>query len=136
MCAEIGDLDAISSFSFSPRSRYLFLESTHGELFPMAENPMRTEHETSGPGEAAGVREAAALRPRDESADQVGGESVDSRADVPAELTVHAHPADAEEATLSDEDIAAFRRRVADGFYNSRDVADEVARRMLRSGDI
>ena len=41
-----------------------------------------------------------------------------------------------EEAGLSDEEIQMYRRRVADGLYNSREVADEVARRMMKRGDI
>jgi hypothetical protein len=57
-------------------------------------------------------------------------------ADSPAVLSATAHPADVEEAGLSDEEIAMYRRRVAEGLYNSREVADEVARRMLRRGDI
>lgn len=59
-----------------------------------------------------------------------------AQADSPAALSAISHPADAEEAGLSDEEIAMYRRRVADGVYNSREVADEVARRMLRRGDI
>ena len=58
------------------------------------------------------------------------------QADSPAALAATPHPADAEEAGLSDEEIAMYRRRVAEGLYNSREVADEVARRMLRRGDI
>ena len=57
-------------------------------------------------------------------------------ADSPAVLSGSSHPADAEEAGLSEEEIAMYRRRVAEGLYNSREVADEVARRMLRRGDI
>ena len=59
-----------------------------------------------------------------------------SEADSPAVISATLHPADAEEAGLSDEEIAMYRRRVAEGLYNSREVADEVARRMLRRGDI
>lgn len=59
-----------------------------------------------------------------------------SQADRPAVISATLHPADAEEAGLSDEEIAMYRRRVAEGLYNSREVADEVARRMLRRGDI
>ena len=57
-------------------------------------------------------------------------------ADSPAVVSAMSHPADAEEAGLTDEEIAMYRRRVAEGLYNSREVADEVARRMLRRGDI
>ena len=60
----------------------------------------------------------------------------DPRTDIPARLASEAHPADAEEGGLTDEEIALYRRRVAEGFYNSRDVAAEVARRLLRSRDI
>ena len=60
----------------------------------------------------------------------------DPRADIPARLASEEHPADAEEAGLTDEEIALYRRRVAERFYNSREVVAEVARRMLRSRDI
>jgi hypothetical protein len=56
--------------------------------------------------------------------------------DSPALLSALSHPADAEEAGLSEEEIAMYRRRVAEGLYSSREVADEVARRMLRRGDL
>ena len=59
-----------------------------------------------------------------------------AQADSPAVLSATSHPADAEEAGLSDEEIATYRRRVAEGVYDSREVTDEVARRMLRRGDI
>ena len=60
----------------------------------------------------------------------------DPRTDIPARLASEAHPADAEDGGLTDEEIALYRRRVAEGFYNSREVAAEVARRLLRSPDI
>lgn len=60
----------------------------------------------------------------------------DLRADIPERLASDAHPADVEEAGLTDEEIAIYRRRVAEGFYSSREIAAEVARRMLRSRDI
>lgn len=102
------------------------------------------------------MREERALRPDDENAEpmgsvdgrepsrgasdsdasETGDVAGDLRADAPAELSVHSHPADIEEAALSDEEIDTYRRRVADGSYNSRDVAADVARRMMKSGDI
>jgi hypothetical protein len=57
-------------------------------------------------------------------------------ADSPAALAALSHPADVDAAGLSDEEIAMYRRRVEEGLYNSREVADEVARRMMRRGDI
>jgi len=60
----------------------------------------------------------------------------DPHADVAADLLARTQPADVEEGGLSDEEIDAYRRRVAEGFYNTREVAAEVARRMLRSGDL
>jgi len=60
----------------------------------------------------------------------------DPRLDIPARLASEAHPADAEEGGLTDEELALYRRRVAEGFYDSREVAAEVARRLLRSRDI
>ncbi len=56
--------------------------------------------------------------------------------DAPAQLASEPVLADVEEAGLTDEEIAMYRRRVAEGFYNSPEVAAEVARRMLRSRDI
>jgi hypothetical protein len=58
------------------------------------------------------------------------------RTDVAAPLSPVPHPADAEELGLSDEEILLYRRRVAEGMYNTREVADEVARRMLKRGDV
>jgi hypothetical protein len=60
----------------------------------------------------------------------------DVPSDAPATLSATSHPADVEEAGLSDEEIQMYRRRVAEGLYNSREVADEVARRMMKRGDI
>lgn len=71
-------------------------------------------------------------REQPSSSDQAEGASVDS----PTPLAAIAHPADVEEVGLSDDEITIYRRRVADGLYNSREVADEVARRMMRRGDI
>jgi hypothetical protein len=60
----------------------------------------------------------------------------DPRTDIPARLASETLLADVEEAGLTEEEIAMYRRRVAEGFYNSREVAAEVARRMVRSRDI
>ena len=57
------------------------------------------------------------------------------RTDAPAPLSATSQLADSE-AGLTEEEIALYRKRVADGVYNSREVADEVARRMMRRGDI
>lgn len=65
-----------------------------------------------------------------------GGETGDLRAEIEATLPDQALAADVGETALSDEEIDAYRRRVAEGFYNRRDLAAEVARRMLRRGDI
>lgn len=62
------------------------------------------------------------------------GESAPS--DSPASLSALSHPADSEEESLTEDEIALYRSRVAEGLYNSREVADEVARRMMRRGDI
>ena len=67
---------------------------------------------------------------------QADGSAADLRADTPAALSAAPHLADAEEPGLSDEEIAMYRRRVADGMYNTHEVAAEVARRMMRRGDI
>jgi hypothetical protein len=72
----------------------------------------------------------------DVSTEQADGTSTEMRTDAPATLSAVSFPADFEEASLSDEEIDMYRRRVADGMYNTREVASEVARRMLRRGDI
>jgi hypothetical protein len=72
----------------------------------------------------------------DASTDQADGASTDVLTDAPAELSAAAYPADIEEASLSDDEIAMYRARVAEGMYNTREVANEVARRMMRRGDI
>jgi negative regulator of flagellin synthesis FlgM len=41
-----------------------------------------------------------------------------------------------EGSSLSPERIAQLRQRVLDGAYNSLDVVDEVARRILATGDL
>ena len=74
--------------------------------------------------------------PAGPSTPQADGTSAEPRADAPATLSSAPHLADAEEPGLSDEEIAMYRRRVADGMYNTREVAAEVARRMMRRGDI
>ena len=61
---------------------------------------------------------------------------LDPRSDSPAQLASGPLLADVEEAGLTDEEVAIYRRRVAEGFYNSREVAAEVARRMLRRHDV
>ena len=80
--------------------------------------------------------ETAANRDDESSVPPADGAAPDVRSDTPAPLSAVSHPADAEEFGLTDEDIATYRRRVADGLYNTREVADEVARRMLKRGDI
>lgn len=40
------------------------------------------------------------------------------------------------EASLSPERLAELRQRVLDGAYNSLEVVDEVARRILANGDL
>ena len=72
----------------------------------------------------------------DAAADQADGSSNDVRTDAPVVLSAVSFPADVEDAAMSDEELEMYRRRVADGTYNTREVAAEVARRMLRRGDI
>ncbi|HEX6050848.1 MAG TPA: hypothetical protein VFZ21_16330 [Gemmatimonadaceae bacterium] len=93
---------------------------------------MANEQVTPGDGASAGRVPAtdAAGAAENASAER------ESRPDVPAQLASETVLADVEEAGLTDEEIAMYRRRVAEGFYNSREVAAEVARRMLRSRDI
>ena len=95
---------------------------------------MREEHGL--PQDRDAERGETANRVDDPSATQADGTSADLRSDMPAHLSAVSHPADAEEFGLSDEDIATYRHRVANGLYNTPAVADEVARRMLRRGDI
>lgn len=93
---------------------------------PMPNDRDTIERENAVPGRRPRSDE------RPSSSDQADGTS----ADTPAPLRGTAYPADVEEAGLSEEEIAHYRRRVADGLYNTREVADEVARRMMRRGDI
>jgi hypothetical protein len=83
--------------------------------------------------DATGAGAASGAGP---SSPQADGTSADPRADTPAGLSLTPHLADAEEPGLSDEEIAMYRRRVAEGVYDSREVADEIARRIMRRGDI
>ena len=64
------------------------------------------------------------------------GRAVVRQTDIAAPLSSVPHPADAEELGLTEEEILLYRRRVAEGMYNTREVADEVARRMLKRGDV
>ena len=62
----------------------------------------------------------------------------DTRGDAAAPVVSDDRPVDIgalEQAGLTDEEIALYRRRIAEGFYNSEAVAAEVARRMLRNRD-
>ena len=95
---------------------------------------MREEHGL--PHDRNAERGEATNRVDDASATQADGASADLRSDMPAQLSAVSHPADAEEFGLSDEEIATYRRRVANRLYNTPEVADEVARRILRRGDI
>jgi negative regulator of flagellin synthesis FlgM len=87
---------------------------------------------TTGRAQPAGVDEA--------STEQADGASTEAtsplRSDAPAALSAISRPADIEHAGLSDEEVDEYRRRVASGMYNTREVADEIARRMMRRGDI
>jgi hypothetical protein len=102
----------------------------------MEKSPMREDQELPADRESVGLGETAASREDGASVTQADGTSAELRSDVPAPLSAISHPADAEDLGMSDDDIAMYRRRVADGLYNTREVADEVARRMLRRGDI
>jgi hypothetical protein len=95
---------------------------------PIDHQDAERRERTTGRAQPSDVGEA--------STEQDAGTSPDVRTDAPAELSAAGYPADIEEAGLSDEEIAMYRRRVADGLYNTRDIADEVARRMMRRGDI
>ena len=98
---------------------------------------MRDDNATPGDRDDAHRANAPKLRrvPRDGS--EASNELAEGAAsDSPAPLSALSHPADVEEASLTEDEIALYRRRVAEGLYNSREVADEVARRMMRRGDI
>ena len=119
--------DGYARFRFLSATRYLL------SISPM-ELPMREDHEL--PQDRGAGHGETVNRVDDAPATQADGTSADLRTDVPAHLSATSHPADAEEFGLSDEEIAIYRRRVANGLYNTPEVADEVARRMLRRGDI
>jgi hypothetical protein len=88
------------------------------------------------PEEGGAMRGASVPREPTPLAPGADADCEDHMLEVEAELAGHLHAADVEGATLSDEEIDAYRRRVAEGFYNTREMAAEVARRMLRRGDI
>ena len=92
---------------------------------------MRDDNVIPGDRENAAGANAANHRraPRGES------EGSAEQADI-APLSALSHPVDVDEESLTEDEIALYRRRVAEGLYNSREVADEVARRMMRRGDI
>jgi hypothetical protein len=102
----------------------------------MEKLPMRDEHVLPIDRENAGRGDKGTGRENDPSSAQADGTPAELLTDTPAALSALSHPADAEDPGLSDEEIATYRQRVADGMYNTREVADEVARRMLRRGDI
>lgn len=98
-----------------------------------------SEPDNAARSNAAAARGMPLPRDRDLSDADTSAADLTSRdlqTDVEAGLSARTQPADIEEGGLSDEEIDAYRRRVAEGFYNSREMAAEVARRMLRSGDI
>ena len=65
-----------------------------------------------------------------------GNDAGESQPDTPTALVGAPRPADMDGTTLTEADIADYRRRIVDGVYNSREIADEVARRLLQSGDV
>ena len=98
---------------------------------------MRDDNVIPGDRENAAGANAANHRraPRGES--EGSAEQADiTPPDSPAPLSALSHPVDVDEESLTEDEIALYRRRVAEGLYNSREVADEVAQRMMRRGDI
>lgn len=83
-----------------------------------------------------GTARTQPVRVDDASADSAAVDVAERRTDAPATVSATTHPADIEEAGLSDEEIAMYRRRVDAGVYNTHEVADEVVRRMMKRGDI
>jgi hypothetical protein len=110
-------------------SRYLLLEFIHERVAMRDDQALPLNRDE-------GRREETPAPPGGSSTPQADGTSSDPRADAPATVSSAPHLADAEEPGMSDEEIAMYRRRVADGMYNTREVAAEVARRMMRRGDI
>jgi hypothetical protein len=100
----------------------------------MEKQPMRDDQ--PAPDERQNTnRVDAGKRRRSTRGERAAAQSEQKRADAPAPLSAASQLADSE-AGLTDEEIALYRQRVADGVYNSREVAEEVARRMMRRGDI
>jgi hypothetical protein len=98
---------------------------------------MRDDHVSPTDRENAGrEKPVKGRRSKRRDSTSTSGAPEPAAADSPAPLAAVPHPADVEEAGLSDEEVALYRRRVAEGLYNSREVADEVARRMMKRGDI
>ena len=98
---------------------------------------MRDDNVIPGGRDKARRGDAAQLRRAERGESEASNDQAESTpSDSPAPLSALSFPADVEEASLTEDEIALYRRRVAEGLYNSREVADEVARRMMRRGDI
>lgn len=98
---------------------------------------MRDDNVIPGGGDTADHGDAAHPRRAGLGESEVPNDQAESKpSDSPASLSALSFPADVEEASLTEDEIAVYRRRVAEGLYNSREVADEVARRMMRRGEI
>ena len=133
--AQRGDSeDATSHFSSTRCGRYLLLKSQMEKLRMRQDRTVPIERKDDERRD--GTTGRAQTGGDETSTDQADGSSTDVRTDAPAALSAVSFPADIEEAVLSDEEIEMYRRRVAEGMYNTREVAAEVARRMLRRGDI
>jgi hypothetical protein len=99
----------------------------------MEKQPMRDDQ--AAPDERPNTDRVDAGKGRRSRGERSAAKSERKRTDAPAPLSATPQLADSE-AGLTDEEIAMYRKRIADGVYNSREIAEEVARRMMRRGDI
>ncbi|MCE2940320.1 MAG: flagellar biosynthesis anti-sigma factor FlgM [Gemmatimonadota bacterium] len=85
---------------------------------------------------AGGVREAAQApaRSRGQVEEQPPRNAARDSVSISAEARQLAEHAS--ESTLSPERTAEIRRKILDGAYNSAEMAGEVAKRILASGDV
>lgn len=96
--------------------------------------PLRPDRNISGPGRGVSVPEGGDSRASDEgragvSAPTTASDSV-SFSDIGRRLSA------AQADTLDPDRVKELRERVMSGAYNSLEMVDQVARRILSSGDV
>jgi flagellar biosynthesis anti-sigma factor FlgM len=99
---------------------------------------MTINHILPGQVRANGVDRAKGNSPskgKGSSSESSSGERSD-RVEISAEGRIRAQAALQEGSGLSQERLAEIRQRIEDGTYDTPDMAEQVARRILSSGDL